>query len=66
MFVCLCNGITENQIRDAVGSGVRSLSELHSCLGVASCCGRCADCAQQVLNETISSAQSPHEQLNAA
>jgi len=66
MFVCLCNGITENQIRDAVGSGVRSLNELHSCLGVASCCGRCADCAQQVLNETISSAQSPREQLNAA
>jgi bacterioferritin-associated ferredoxin len=66
MFVCLCNGITESQIRDAVGGGVRSLSELHLCLGVASSCGRCADCAQQVLRETLSSAQSPREQLNAA
>jgi bacterioferritin-associated ferredoxin len=66
MYVCLCNGITETQIREAVGGGARSLSELHSCLGVASCCGRCADCAQQVLHDTISSAESPCEQLNAA
>ena len=66
MYICLCNGITESQIRDAVGGGARSLSELHLCLGVASCCGRCADCAQQVLHETLSSAQSSREQLNAA
>ena len=66
MYVCLCNGITESQIRDAVGGGARSLSELHLCLGVASSCGKCADCAQQVLHETLSSRQSPLEQLNAA
>lgn len=66
MYVCLCNGITESQIRDAVGGGARSLSELHVCLGVASCCGRCADCAQQVLHETLSSGPSSREQLSAA
>ncbi len=66
MYVCLCNGITESQIRDAVGGGARSLSELHSCLGVASCCGRCADCAQQVLHETLSSSETPRQQLSAA
>jgi bacterioferritin-associated ferredoxin len=66
MYVCLCNGITESQIRDAVGEGARSLSELHLCLGVASCCGKCADGAQQVLHESISSGQSPSEHLNAA
>jgi len=66
MYVCLCNGITESQIRDAVGGGARSLSELHRCLGVASCCGRCADCAQQVLHETLSSGQLSREQLKAA
>jgi len=66
MYICLCNGITESQIRDAVDGGARSLRELHLCLGVASCCGRCADCAQQVLHETLSSRQSPLEQLYAA
>jgi bacterioferritin-associated ferredoxin len=54
MYVCLCNGITENQIRDAVSDGVRSLRELRADLGVASCCGKCADCAQQVIRETLS------------
>lgn len=55
MYVCLCNGITEGQIRDAVNSGADSLLDLRLRLGVASCCGRCADCAQQVLQETVGS-----------
>ena len=58
MYVCVCNGITESQIRDAVGEGARSLRELQQCLGVASCCGRCADCAQQVVRETLSTSES--------
>lgn len=53
MFVCVCNGVTEGQIRDAVTEGVCSLSELSARLGVASGCGTCADCAQQVLHETL-------------
>ncbi|MBC8007573.1 MAG: bacterioferritin-associated ferredoxin [Prolixibacteraceae bacterium] len=57
MYVCLCNGITESQIRDAVTDGARSLRELRQCLGVASCCGKCADCAQQVVRETLSAGE---------
>jgi bacterioferritin-associated ferredoxin len=66
MYVCLCNGITESQIRGAVGGGARSLSEPNLCLDMASCCGRFADCAQQVFHETFSSGQLPREQSNAA
>jgi bacterioferritin-associated ferredoxin len=65
MYVCLCNGITENQIREAVYAGAQSLPALRLELGVASCCGRCADCAQQVLHETVSGA-SAGNQLQAA
>ena len=54
MYVCICHGITENQIRNAISDGVRSLPELRADLGVASCCGKCADCAQQVLHEVLS------------
>ena len=54
MYVCICNGITENQIRNAVSDGERSLRELRADLGVASCCGKCADCAQQVIHEALS------------
>lgn len=65
MYVCLCNGITESQIRDAVYGGAGSLPELKVGLGVASSCGRCADCAQQVIQEILSCTQ-PGEQLQAA
>ena len=65
MYICLCNGITEGQIRDAVSDGARSLRELRQCLGVASCCGKCADCAQQVVRETLSAGEF-REHLNAA
>lgn len=64
MYVCICNGITENQIRDAISDGVRSLRELRAELGVASCCGKCADCAQQVIHETLSTVE--FRELSAA
>lgn len=53
MYVCLCNGITENQIREAIRDGADSLLKLRFELGVASCCGRCTESAQQVINETL-------------
>ncbi|HEX4986480.1 MAG TPA: bacterioferritin-associated ferredoxin [Burkholderiales bacterium] len=65
MYVCLCNGITESQIREAISGGARSLRELNACLGVASCCGKCADCAQQVVSESLASSEF-REQLAAA
>jgi bacterioferritin-associated ferredoxin len=65
MYVCLCNGITENQIRDAVREGIGSLLELRLRLGVASSCGKCGECAQQVLSETLASEEFC-QSLNAA
>ena len=42
MYVCICNGITDKQIRRAVEDGAQSLQELREQLGVAGCCGQCA------------------------
>ena len=53
MYVCVCNGVTDHQIRDAVSEGAGSLHELRTALGVASCCGRCADCAQEIIEESV-------------
>ncbi|MEM7281283.1 MAG: bacterioferritin-associated ferredoxin [Pseudomonadota bacterium] len=43
MYVCICNGITDKQIRRAVEDGAQSLQELREQLGVAGCCGQCAN-----------------------
>ena len=53
MYVCICHGVTDKQIRSAAESGVDSLEGLSRQLMVATCCGRCADCARQVLEESI-------------
>jgi bacterioferritin-associated ferredoxin len=52
MYVCICNAITDKQIRRAAKNGVDNLYELRESLGVASNCGSCADQAQSILNES--------------
>lgn len=56
MYVCICNAITDQQIRRAARNGVDNLYELRENLGVASSCGSCADHAQSILQEARQSA----------
>ena len=51
MYVCICNAITDKQIRRAAESGVTSLWELQKELGVASNCGKCRETAVDILRE---------------
>jgi len=52
MYICICKGVTEKQIRKAAIAGVDNLYELRAYLGVTSGCGSCADQAQSILNES--------------
>ncbi len=52
MYICICNAITERQVRELVRAGAASLEELTSALGVGAGCGRCRDCATHLLRET--------------
>jgi bacterioferritin-associated ferredoxin len=51
MYVCLCQSVTDKEIRRAAARGVSSLEQLREELGVASCCGCCAPTAEAVLAE---------------
>ncbi|HZV92335.1 MAG TPA: (2Fe-2S)-binding protein [Caldimonas sp.] len=55
MIVCICRRVTDHQIRRAAAEGAVSLECLQLELGVAMQCGRCADCATQVLCEARAS-----------
>ncbi len=59
MYVCICNAITDKQIRRAARNGVSSLYELRGTLGVAAGCGSCARTAQDILNEEFSAQSEP-------
>ncbi|RIQ20038.1 bacterioferritin [Bordetella avium] len=49
MYVCICNAVTERQVRACVDAGANSLGDLQFELGVASCCGCCAATASEYL-----------------
>ena len=51
MYICLCHGITERQIRQAVLEGADSLPDVSAALGVATCCGTCSCAAEAVIRE---------------
>lgn len=54
MYVCICNAITERDIKEAARNGVCSMEALGDRLKVATCCGNCRDCARKVLGEALS------------
>lgn len=51
MFVCLCNGVTDRDIRKAVNKGASSVADLRVQLGVANNCGSCIAHAEEVIDE---------------
>ena len=52
MYVCICNAITDKQIRRAAESGVEDLWGLQRELGVAVGCGSCKEMASEILGES--------------
>jgi bacterioferritin-associated ferredoxin len=56
MIVCVCNNISDREIRQAVDLGISSMAELHRELGVGTCCGKCVIYAREVLNTHLDGA----------
>jgi len=54
MYVCLCKGITDKDIKEAVrNQGVGSLRELKQLMPLGSECGSCTKVAQNIIDNTI-------------
>ena len=51
MYVCICNAITDHEIRSAADHGASNLWDLQSTLGVAAGCGSCKRHAMDVLRD---------------
>jgi len=52
MYVCICNAITDKQIRKAAEAGATDLWDLQRELGVATNCGSCKEMASDILRES--------------
>jgi bacterioferritin-associated ferredoxin len=46
MIVCVCNNISDREIRQAVDLGLNAMADLRKELGVGACCGTCVSCAR--------------------
>ena len=51
MYVCICNGVTEQQVRDAAEAGCASVAELTMRTGAGANCGSCLDMAADMIAE---------------
>ena len=54
MYICICKGVTDTAIREAVCQGdADRMRDLKACLGVSEQCGICAAHAQEILEQAL-------------
>ncbi|WP_394176212.1 (2Fe-2S)-binding protein [Thalassotalea litorea] len=53
MYVCICHGITEQQIKESTVDGASSMKCLKTQLAIASTCGKCSHVAKMILDESL-------------
>jgi bacterioferritin-associated ferredoxin len=61
MFVCVCNGLTDRDLRPHTIGGTCSVSLVYQACGCRAQCGKCAPFIRQMLregSETMAAAQS--------
>ena len=51
MYVCVCNAVTDREIRQCVALGAQTFEQVRECLGVSTCCGRCEPVAREIVVE---------------
>jgi bacterioferritin-associated ferredoxin len=55
MYICLCKGITDKQIKRSVAQGAQSFQDVRKDLGVATQCCKCLPEARAIVNKTLQS-----------
>ena len=53
MYICVCKGVTDTAIREAVRKGAGRMRDLKTHLGVSEQCGICACHAKEVLEQAL-------------
>lgn len=54
MYVCLCRGITDQDIKNAIQNGADDYRQVRDLLDLGTCCGRCAPEARAIISDEVS------------
>lgn len=54
MYVCLCNAVTDSDIRKAVDDGARNMRQLGKLTNCSTACGCCTQMASEILQQALS------------
>ena len=49
MIICICNRISDRQIREAIDKGVHTFDEMRKMLPVSTNCGKCRSAVEDLL-----------------
>ncbi len=61
VYVCVCNGVTDHEIRQAAAAGCGSMAELTMRTGCGASCGSCVGTAAALLEEEAGTRRVLHE-----
>lgn len=53
MFICLCNGVTDDMIRDEVVKGNNNIDKIIESLNVTNICGSCKDEVESLMLQFV-------------
>ena len=63
MYVCLCLGVTDHDLRDTIADGATSAEEVMYCTGAGTRCGTCRATVAAIVEDALeaSDAHEAHE-----
>lgn len=63
MYVCICNALTEKQIRTVVGQDGCTTAKVYVRLGCAPQCGKCVPYVREMVNEHRAAANAAESEV---
>ena len=53
MYICLCNGFTDRQVRTTIDESAASVAQVYQALGCAPRCGKCVPVVRDMLHRAL-------------
>jgi len=61
MYVCVCNRVTDSDIRNAVDDGISNIRQLSQSTGCSTSCGCCKEMATEILQQAVEDRRNTRE-----